>query len=407
MQAPEVIMCQPYDVWATGAWSLGRRTTLRSYQNGPEKAQEVLFSAFKPEERGSKAVCRRGIAVAVDLASDTMGALDGNEVLYSEIVFANAGVLVLREMAKAWWAEACRGFTMADVMEEMDGHSMIYQLVDQQQKLYHPCHLQKTKMEDSGRAPSRLAIKFGTPKGSKSKKHNSQTKPTSLGSDTGHTPSTATPNPTLNRSYVASTPVKTLEMERKGSPRFPNPPNDVSKYDEARLNEGLAFADQTMRNTQRRIRERETKDSPATTPKDKDKKKGDFQPPSSVCVAHIVRHSVGDVAAESLFGKPSHRRGHIWNLANGIPMRKVYEEALDKANLVIVPGDTPRSWKVCCLQARLAKEAAAWDNGDDEEIDDTPSWSTNVVGIVKQDADNEDGKDAYATSPTKAKDIFN
>ena len=77
---------------------------------------------------------------------------------------------------------------------------------------------------------------------------------------------------------------------------------------------------------------------------------GDFQPPGSVCVAHIVRHSVGDVAAESLFGKPSHRRGHIWNLANGIPMRMVYEEALDKANLVIVPRDTPRSWKVCCMQ---------------------------------------------------------
>ncbi|KAK5995581.1 DNA polymerase epsilon catalytic subunit A [Cladobotryum mycophilum] len=41
---------------------------------------------------------------------------DGSEVLASENGFANAGVLVLREMVKAWWAEACRGSTMADVM---------------------------------------------------------------------------------------------------------------------------------------------------------------------------------------------------------------------------------------------------------------------------------------------------
>ncbi|KAK1769816.1 hypothetical protein QBC33DRAFT_298598 [Phialemonium atrogriseum] len=36
-------------------------------------------------------------------------------------------------------------------------------------------------MADSGGAPSRVAIKFGTPKGSESKKHSSRTKPTSLG----------------------------------------------------------------------------------------------------------------------------------------------------------------------------------------------------------------------------------
>jgi DNA polymerase epsilon subunit 1 len=40
----------------------------------------------------------------------------GSDSLASETAFANAGVLVLREMVKAWWAEACRGSTMADVL---------------------------------------------------------------------------------------------------------------------------------------------------------------------------------------------------------------------------------------------------------------------------------------------------
>ncbi|KAF4126175.1 DNA polymerase epsilon subunit 1 [Geosmithia morbida] len=41
---------------------------------------------------------------------------DGSEILESESAFANAGVVVLREMVKAWWGEACRGSTMADVL---------------------------------------------------------------------------------------------------------------------------------------------------------------------------------------------------------------------------------------------------------------------------------------------------
>lgn len=41
---------------------------------------------------------------------------DDSEVLSSDNGFANAGVVVLREMVKAWWAEACRGSTMADVL---------------------------------------------------------------------------------------------------------------------------------------------------------------------------------------------------------------------------------------------------------------------------------------------------
>ncbi|OAR00754.1 hypothetical protein LLEC1_05733 [Akanthomyces lecanii] len=41
---------------------------------------------------------------------------DGSDSLASENAFSNAGVLVLREMVKTWWAEACRGSTMADVL---------------------------------------------------------------------------------------------------------------------------------------------------------------------------------------------------------------------------------------------------------------------------------------------------
>ncbi|KAL2260303.1 hypothetical protein VTK26DRAFT_5725 [Humicola hyalothermophila] len=44
------------------------------------------------------------------------GASDGSEFLHSENAFANAGVQVLREMVKSWWAEACKGSTMADIM---------------------------------------------------------------------------------------------------------------------------------------------------------------------------------------------------------------------------------------------------------------------------------------------------
>ena len=41
---------------------------------------------------------------------------DENGTLTSASAFANAPLLVLREMVKAWWAEACRGNLLADVM---------------------------------------------------------------------------------------------------------------------------------------------------------------------------------------------------------------------------------------------------------------------------------------------------
>ncbi|KAI1957403.1 DNA polymerase epsilon catalytic subunit [Ophidiomyces ophidiicola] len=41
---------------------------------------------------------------------------DGSGVLYSDTAFASAGIIVLRDMVKSWWVEACQGKTMADVM---------------------------------------------------------------------------------------------------------------------------------------------------------------------------------------------------------------------------------------------------------------------------------------------------
>ena len=43
-------------------------------------------------------------------------ATDGTNALYSDNAFASAGITVLREMVKAWWAEACKGSSMADIM---------------------------------------------------------------------------------------------------------------------------------------------------------------------------------------------------------------------------------------------------------------------------------------------------
>ena len=44
------------------------------------------------------------------------GGEDGSAVLYSSSAFATAGIKVLLEMVKAWWSEACKGSSMAEVM---------------------------------------------------------------------------------------------------------------------------------------------------------------------------------------------------------------------------------------------------------------------------------------------------
>ncbi|KAK7935871.1 dna polymerase epsilon protein [Apiospora marii] len=54
-------------------------------------------------------------SISFNPATDASGA-EGTDTLYSENAFANAGVLVLREMVKSWWSEACKGSTMADIL---------------------------------------------------------------------------------------------------------------------------------------------------------------------------------------------------------------------------------------------------------------------------------------------------
>ncbi|KAJ5590915.1 DNA polymerase epsilon catalytic subunit A [Penicillium hetheringtonii] len=50
------------------------------------------------------------------LLAPSAGSVDDSGVLYSEKAFASAGAVVLREMVKHWWTEACAGNSMADIM---------------------------------------------------------------------------------------------------------------------------------------------------------------------------------------------------------------------------------------------------------------------------------------------------
>ncbi|KAJ5174824.1 DNA polymerase epsilon catalytic subunit A [Penicillium canariense] len=72
----------------------------------------------------------RNLAINTILTSSIVNEMEGNDallapsgngaddtgVLYSEKAFASAGAVVLREMVKNWWTEACAGNSMADIM---------------------------------------------------------------------------------------------------------------------------------------------------------------------------------------------------------------------------------------------------------------------------------------------------
>lgn len=70
----------------------------------------VLSSSIINEAEGSDSVSFNPAAPTEDQPSD------GSNVIYSDNAFASAGILVLREMVKAWWLEAEKGGYMADVM---------------------------------------------------------------------------------------------------------------------------------------------------------------------------------------------------------------------------------------------------------------------------------------------------
>jgi DNA polymerase epsilon subunit 1 len=69
----------------------------------------ILTSSLINELEGAE-------SISFNPAADAGDASEGNETFFSENAFANAGIIVLREMVKSWWAEACKGSTMADVM---------------------------------------------------------------------------------------------------------------------------------------------------------------------------------------------------------------------------------------------------------------------------------------------------
>ncbi|KJR83517.1 DNA polymerase epsilon subunit 1 [Sporothrix schenckii 1099-18] len=75
----------------------------------------ILTSSLINELEGADA------AVSFNPAADAGGAFGddadgGASTLYAENAFSNASILVLREMVKGWWAEACRGNAMADLV---------------------------------------------------------------------------------------------------------------------------------------------------------------------------------------------------------------------------------------------------------------------------------------------------
>ncbi|QDS71531.1 DNA polymerase epsilon catalytic subunit [Venturia effusa] len=69
----------------------------------------ILASSLINEAEGSESVSFNPAAPAED--DNT-----GNHTIYSDNAFATAGITVLREMVKSWWAEACNNGEMADVM---------------------------------------------------------------------------------------------------------------------------------------------------------------------------------------------------------------------------------------------------------------------------------------------------
>ena len=70
----------------------------------------ILTSSLINELEGSDALTAHPTASVNDEENNGVG------VLYSDKAFTTIGVMVMREMVKAWWTEACKGSNMADIM---------------------------------------------------------------------------------------------------------------------------------------------------------------------------------------------------------------------------------------------------------------------------------------------------
>ena len=70
----------------------------------------ILTSSLINELEGSDAFVLNPAGSGNDADTDGVG------ILYSDNAFTMAGVIVMREMVKTWWSEACQGSSMADIM---------------------------------------------------------------------------------------------------------------------------------------------------------------------------------------------------------------------------------------------------------------------------------------------------
>ncbi|KAL1959793.1 hypothetical protein VTO42DRAFT_938 [Malbranchea cinnamomea] len=70
----------------------------------------ILTSSLINELEGSESTLLNPVAPTDGGVSDSTG------ILYSDTAFSSMGVIVLRDMVKSWWAEACQGNGMADIM---------------------------------------------------------------------------------------------------------------------------------------------------------------------------------------------------------------------------------------------------------------------------------------------------
>ena len=69
----------------------------------------ILASSLINEAEGAD-------SISFNPAPPTEDSGDASAAIYSESAFSNAGIMVLRDMVKSWWGEACSGVEMADVM---------------------------------------------------------------------------------------------------------------------------------------------------------------------------------------------------------------------------------------------------------------------------------------------------
>jgi DNA polymerase epsilon subunit 1 len=70
----------------------------------------ILASSLINEAEGSDSVSFNPAAPVEESGEN------GSHVIYSDNAFASAGIMVLREMVKTWWGEACNNSEMADLM---------------------------------------------------------------------------------------------------------------------------------------------------------------------------------------------------------------------------------------------------------------------------------------------------